>query len=261
MRGPFASVIAVVTIVPSILSARSDEIPTLDVRPVCHGIAKQSTDPGVGKKGQTETFRRCVESEHVVREQLKNVWAGFSTADKQHCVVLAKTAGLPSYTELITCLEMVRDVRALRSAAAPPSAVDTSTPTSSSSMPSAESVSQPTPTKGPSKTEGETTTELEQAKAEAQTAKASEALAQRKLADVEAALKGTKEEAGRAIAEAERAKADAQAARESDAAVKRKLAEVEAARAADEQACLSSARPRLAARLRELFKRSSSKNP
>ena len=150
MRGPFASVIAVVTIVPSILSAQSDEIPTLDVRPVCHGIAKQSTDPGVGKKGQTETFRRCVESEHVVREQLKNVWAGFSTADKQHCVVLAKTAGLPSYTELITCLEMVRDVRALRSAAAPPSAVDTTTPTSSSSMPSAESVSQPTPTKEPS---------------------------------------------------------------------------------------------------------------
>ena len=259
MRSSFASVIAVVSIVPSILSARSDEIPTLDVRPVCRGIAKESIDPGAGKKGETEIFRRCVESEHVVREQLKNVWAGFSTADKQHCVALSKIGGLPSYSELITCLEMVRDVRVLRSAAAPPSAVDTTTPTSSSSTTSAESVSQPT--KEPSKTRGETTTELERAKAEAQAAKASEALAERKLADVEAALKGTKEEAGRATAEAERAKADAQAARQSDAAVKRKLAEVEAARAADEQACLSSARPGLTARLRELFKRSSSKNP
>ncbi len=214
MRGSFASIIAVVTIVPSILSARSDEIPTLDVRPVCRGIAKESTDPGVGKKGETEIFRRCLESEHVVREQLKNVWTGFSTADKQHCVALAKIGGLPSYTELITCLEMVRDVRALRSAAAPSLAVDTPTPTSSSSMPSAESVSQPTPTKDRSKTEEKTTTELEQAKAEAQTAKASEALVQRKLADVEAALKGTKEEAERATAQAELAKADALAARE-----------------------------------------------
>ena len=211
MRGSFASVIAVVTIVPSILSAQSDEISTLDVRPVCRGIAKQSTDPSVGKKGQTETFRRCMESEHVVRERLKNVWAGFSTADKQHCVALAKIGGLPSYTELFTCLEMVRDVRALRSAATPTSAVDTTTLTT---MPSAESVSQPTPTKGLSKTEGETTTELERAKAEAQIAKASEELAQRKLADVEASLKGMREEAGRATAEAERAKADARVARE-----------------------------------------------
>ena len=34
---------------PSILWARSDEIPTLDVRPMCRGIASQSADPGVGR--------------------------------------------------------------------------------------------------------------------------------------------------------------------------------------------------------------------
>jgi hypothetical protein len=261
VRGSFVTVLAVLAIVPSTLSARSDEIPTLDVRPVCRGIAKQSTDPGVGKKGEPETFQRCMESEHVVREQLKQVWAGFSTGDKKHCVALAKTGGLPSYTELITCLEMVRDVRALRSAAAPASAADTTTPASSSSMPSAESASQPTSTKEPPKTEGATRAELEEAKAEAQTARASEALTQRKLVDVEAALQGTKDEAKRATAEAERSKADAQAARESEAAAKRKLAEVEAARAAAEKACLSSARPGLAGRLRQLFKQPSSKNP
>jgi hypothetical protein len=256
VRGSLASVIAIATIVPSILLARSDEIPALNVRPVCRGIAAQSTAGGAGKKGQAETFRRCVESEQGAREQLENVWLTFSAADKEHCTALAKTGGLPSYTELMTCLEMVRDVRALRSPPTPSSAADAAKPASSN----AESSSQPAPAKEAS-TADVLKTEFEQAKTEVQTAKASEALAQRKLADMEAVLRGAQEKAGQATAEAEQAKADASAARGSETAVKRKLAEVEAARNADEKACLSSARPGFAARLRQLFKRPSSKNP
>ena len=41
--------VTVLTMAPSILWARSDEIPTPDVRPVCRGIASQSADPGVGR--------------------------------------------------------------------------------------------------------------------------------------------------------------------------------------------------------------------
>jgi colicin import membrane protein len=70
--------------------------------------------------------------------------------------------------------------------------------------------------------------ELERAKADAQNVTASEALAQRKLAEPEAPLQRTKKEA-EATNEAQRVKADAQAARESESAVKRKLADVEAA--------------------------------
>lgn len=262
MRGSFASAVAMVTIVPSIVLARSAEIPTLDLRPVCSGIAKQSAHQNAGKKGQAETFRRCMESEKGVREQLKNVWLAFSPADKEHCIALAKSGGLPSYTELITCLEMVRDVRTLRSAQAAPSAADATKPASPSAEPSAESASPPTAAKEPAKAESDVMrTELEQARTEVQTAKASEALVQRKLAEVEAMLRGAKDNAGQATAEAEQAKADAQAARRSEAAVKRKLAEVEAAREADEKACLSSARPGFGTRLRELFKRSNSKQP
>jgi hypothetical protein len=104
--------------------------------------------------------------------------------------------------------------------------------------------------------------ELERAKADAQNATASEALA-RKLADAEAALQRAKEEAGRATNEAQRAKADAQAARESEAVAKRKLADAEAARTAAEgreQAC-QSAKPGFGARLRKWFGRSNPKNP
>jgi len=95
--------------------------------------------------------------------------------------------------------------------------------------------------------------EVERAKLEAQTAKASEALAQRKLADAEAALRRAKEEAGRATTEAEQAKAEAQGARDSEAAVKHKLADAEAAKARAEQACHigDTTRPGLGGRLRK----------
>ena len=94
------------------LSARSDDIPTLDVNPVCHGIAMQG-ELEVGL--QQTSFQQCVQSEQEVREQIKKEWSTFSTSDKTHCVALAKTGGESSYTELITCMEMARDVRKLHS--------------------------------------------------------------------------------------------------------------------------------------------------
>src|SRR5215510_9516844 len=137
MGSYFVSAIAIAMITPAILSARSDDIPTLDVRPVCRGIASQGElEAGL----QRTSFQQCVQSEQAVREQIKKEWSSFSTADKSHCVSLAKTGGESSYTELLTCMEMARDVRALRSAEA--NASDTSSTTQTLSPP-------PTPTMQP----------------------------------------------------------------------------------------------------------------
>jgi hypothetical protein len=269
MRGYLVSAIAIATmIVSSTLSARSQDIPTLDVKPVCRGIASQSADPGVGQGSQDQTYRQCIETEQATREQIEKEWPTFSAADKRHCVVLATTGGESSNTELLTCLEMARDVRILRSAAAASSSsADKSKPTPSPPTttvqpPPAGTAAQPTPQKESPKTEGRLTiTEVERAKAETETAKASEALTLRKLADAEAALQRAKEEAGRAIAEAERARAAAQVAKESEAAATRKLADAEAARAAAEKACTAAARPGLVGRLRGWLKHPASKSP
>jgi hypothetical protein len=92
------------------LSARSDDIPTLDVNPVCHGIAMQGElEAGL----QRTNFEQCLQSEQAVRGEITKEWSTFTTADKTHCVALAKTGGESSYTELITCMEMARDVRKL----------------------------------------------------------------------------------------------------------------------------------------------------
>lgn len=80
MRVYFLLVVGILVQLSS-LSARSDEIPTLDVRPVCRGIASQSTDPRVGEGAQAKTFQRCVETEGIVRDQLKKEWSTFSAAD------------------------------------------------------------------------------------------------------------------------------------------------------------------------------------
>jgi hypothetical protein len=114
MRSYFAPAIAMAIIMAAILSARSDDIPTLDVNPVCRGIASQSSlEVGLQRTG----FEQCVQSEQTVREQVKKDWSTFSTADKTHCVALARTGGESSYTELLTCMEMARDVRKLHSEA------------------------------------------------------------------------------------------------------------------------------------------------
>ena len=62
---------------------------------------------------QQTSFQQCVQSEQSVRDEIKKEWSTFTTPDKTSCVALAKTGGEPSYTELLTCMEMARDVRKL----------------------------------------------------------------------------------------------------------------------------------------------------
>src|SRR6516165_11733136 len=140
MRSYFVPATAMAMTLSAVLSARSDDVPNLDVRPVC-GIASQSSS-NPADVGIKTTFEQCVQSEQQVREELKKEWSTFSAADKQHCVSLAKTGGESTNTELLTCLEMARDVRALRSAATASSSKGSAgqTPT----LPSASTV-QPAP--------------------------------------------------------------------------------------------------------------------
>jgi hypothetical protein len=260
MRKGVVPAVAIAMIMPAIFSARSDDIPILDVNPVCRGIAQQG---GLEAGLQQTSFQDCVQSEQAVREQLKKEWSTFSAADKQHCVTLAKTGGESSYTELITCMEMTRDVRQLHSQAdkssglvpeglAAPvghrqptpqssSVATTRTPSSrsqsslylSTRSPSSSSMAMVQPPPSTNEPSMSIVKELQQAKVDALNAKTSEATTQRKLADTEADLKQAKDEAAQANKEAQQAKADAQAARQStEADLKR--AKDEAARATKE---------------------------
>ena len=102
--------------------AGGDGVPQLNVEQVCEGIAQQGGvtfhDPAVA----TEK-KNCLDSERAIRDDLVKQWPNFNAADRVHCVNESEMGGESSYTELLTCLEMARDVRTMHEQQnAPPSA-------------------------------------------------------------------------------------------------------------------------------------------
>ena len=50
-----------------------------------------------------------MKSEMIIRGKLVRRWSTFKAADKANCIGEANAGGLPSYTGLLTCLQMARD--------------------------------------------------------------------------------------------------------------------------------------------------------
>src|SRR5487761_78401 len=92
----------------------ADGVPTLNVEQVCQGIAQQGgvsfhdTDVAVEKKN-------CLDGEKAIRDELAKEWSSLTPTDKVACTNESRMGGDSSYTELLTCLEMARDVRTMRS--------------------------------------------------------------------------------------------------------------------------------------------------
>ena len=79
--------------------AVSDSVPQFD-------IARECRYEG----GSTANVERCSQDETAALAQLKTEWAQFADTDQKTCMVTTTTGGFASYVELLTCLEMARDV-------------------------------------------------------------------------------------------------------------------------------------------------------
>jgi len=79
------------------------DVPRLDVATACRAAA--GADLGIDYD-----VNRCLKSENDARDQLKTQWASFPAADRTLCTQTATMGGTASYVELITCLELKRDV-------------------------------------------------------------------------------------------------------------------------------------------------------
>jgi hypothetical protein len=99
----------------AVLSApvRSDDLPVLNVLPLCRGIVSQSDAP-LQAGTRSVTIDECMKAEQADRETMKQEWSTFSAADKKGCIAEATMGGESSYTDLVTCLEMARDVRKMK---------------------------------------------------------------------------------------------------------------------------------------------------
>jgi hypothetical protein len=97
---------------PAMLSAGfvipiADGPPTLAVEAGCRETAR--LDPL-----QQVTVETCLQQEHDAQQALVKSWDTFSAADRSHCRGLTTAGGMPSYVELLTCLEISRDARQLQ---------------------------------------------------------------------------------------------------------------------------------------------------
>jgi hypothetical protein len=81
----------------------ADGVPVFNVKPTCQGTEVAAVNPG-------QTLDTCLQKEEAARDQLSKSWASFPARDRTECSGAA-TIGPPSYVDLLTCLEMRREVR------------------------------------------------------------------------------------------------------------------------------------------------------
>ena len=81
--------------------ATAEQVPKFDLKAVCGPDASDA----------------CFRGESQARDALAQQWSQFPAADRTRCVQLTTTSRMPSYVQVITCLEMARSARQLSPAA------------------------------------------------------------------------------------------------------------------------------------------------
>jgi len=79
----------------------AEQIPQFNIEPGCRAAAETAVAPN-------RTPDSCKHDENDARAKIQQEWADFKPADKTRCVRLSGLGGMPSYVELLTCLEMAK---------------------------------------------------------------------------------------------------------------------------------------------------------
>lgn len=108
--GSPVNTLASIFLLAGLAAAQAADVPTLNVERMCREAA--AADPTIDYG-----LKRCIDSEQEARDQLVRQWQDFPATDRQECTAVATLGGSASYVELITCLEMNRDVRQARAKA------------------------------------------------------------------------------------------------------------------------------------------------
>jgi hypothetical protein len=101
--------VAVILAAASTALAKDGGLPKLDIEYACRASEKAVA---AIVSVATDIFGSCKADEEAARDELQKNWATFPASDKARCIQPKEY--LPSYVEWLTCLEMVRDVKALR---------------------------------------------------------------------------------------------------------------------------------------------------
>src|SRR3954469_21058339 len=85
-------------------SAALADAPRLNVEATCRATPSVNLD-------QQATYDNCMRSENAARDKLRQTWGKMRADWRSACLKTTTLGGLPSYVELLTCVEM-RDAAA-----------------------------------------------------------------------------------------------------------------------------------------------------
>jgi hypothetical protein len=86
--------------------ARADDVPTYDIRKSCKADTRAYPSAG--------NVDGCLRDEQDARTTLVSQWTQFAPDSRTRCArMVGDPAGPQSYVELLTCLQMARDVKSL----------------------------------------------------------------------------------------------------------------------------------------------------
>jgi hypothetical protein len=111
-HGSSVASFSIVLLLSGILVASAQEVPVLDLNPICRGIAQGAGRPGE-RGGPDLSFARCVRSEQATRKRLVRMWPKYAPGDRQHCVAETTMGGLASYTNLLGCIKSASEAQAM----------------------------------------------------------------------------------------------------------------------------------------------------
>ena len=106
MPGPFLTFV----LGTQVLLVAANDLPRINAEATCRASEKELLNL-FGDKSMA-TYDSCMKSENDSLELIKKDWGSFTATDRQHCI--QPKSYMPSYVEWLTCLEMERQVRDLR---------------------------------------------------------------------------------------------------------------------------------------------------
>jgi hypothetical protein len=87
----------------------ADPVPKFDTGPSCRSA-------GAAAVMATRDTATCERDENNARATLEKEWSQFTPSDQARCVRLVTLGGGPSYVELLTCLELAKQVKEIPAA-------------------------------------------------------------------------------------------------------------------------------------------------
>ncbi|OCK54468.1 hypothetical protein [Bradyrhizobium sp. LMTR 3] len=81
----------------------ADRVPVINVEQTCKETA--ATDKAMNLD-LSQSVESCLRDENTAREQVTAIWSNYSASIRNRCAQEATIAGMGSYVDLLTCMQM-----------------------------------------------------------------------------------------------------------------------------------------------------------